>query len=226
MVKYIRAIFITIRISFYIFTEALEQTDMHHLVGLKDALTGLFNRKYYQYYTSKNKRRIQGYIMLDVDHFKLINDTRGHDAGDLILIKVADFLKTIPAECKVFRYAGDEFVICVTDRKLIPEIVRYIKYNVYSATGINCSIGAGYDWKTSDIALYQSKILRGRYTIIEYTLINFDTHFPFIISYHKDSGSQICFIKKIRHDSYYTLIFFMNKCYYDSRLCFMSFIRF
>ena len=115
MVKYLRAIFITIKVSFYIFTEALEQTDIHHLVGLKDSLTGLFNRKYYQYYVNKNKRQIQGYIMLDVDHFKLINDTKGHDAGDAKLVKLADFLKTIPSECKVFRYAGDEFVITVTD---------------------------------------------------------------------------------------------------------------
>jgi len=167
MVKYLRAIFITIKVSFYIFTEALEQTDIHHLVGLKDSLTGLFNRKYYQYYVNKNKRQIQGYIMLDVDHFKLINDTKGHDAGDAKLVKLAEFLKTIPAECKVFRYAGDEFVITVTDKKLLAVISRFIRYNVHSATGINCSIGAGYDWKTSDLALYQSKILRGRYTIIE-----------------------------------------------------------
>ncbi len=167
MVKYLKAMIITLRVSFYIFNEALEQTDIHHMVRLKDALTGLFNRKYFNYYTAKNSKNIKGYIMLDVDHFKQINDTKGHDAGDSTLIKLADFLRTIPADCKLFRFAGDEFVITVTDKKLLAIISRYIRYNVYSATGINCSIGAGSDWKTSDIALYQSKITRGRYTILE-----------------------------------------------------------
>ncbi|MBP7653284.1 hypothetical protein KA977_07670, partial [Candidatus Dependentiae bacterium] len=66
MVKYLKAMIITLRVSFYIFSEALEQTDIHHLVGLKDALTGLFNRKYFKYYTAKNSKNIKGYIMLDV----------------------------------------------------------------------------------------------------------------------------------------------------------------
>ena len=82
-----------------------------------DGLTGLFNRAFIEHkliVARKNQRYVYGGIMLDIDDFKLINDTFGHSTGDDALKKVAIILqKACSKNDLIFRFAGDEFVVLV-----------------------------------------------------------------------------------------------------------------
>lgn len=85
-----------------------------------DALTGLPNRRYVverirqALGSSQRSGNFAAVVMLDVDHFKEINDTQGHDMGDRLLVQVAQRLRAcVRAEDVVARMGGDEFVILV-----------------------------------------------------------------------------------------------------------------
>ncbi|MEH6435903.1 sensor domain-containing diguanylate cyclase [Massilia sp. DD77] len=87
-------------------------------MALTDALTGLRNRRSLDealgaaYERVKRTRGTLSVAFLDIDHFKRINDTWGHEAGDLVLQEFARrLLKAVRATDAVFRLAGDEFVI-------------------------------------------------------------------------------------------------------------------
>ncbi|MGA1841773.1 MAG: diguanylate cyclase [bacterium] len=90
----------------------------------EDEATGIYNRRYLHHYLEykipQNSQEDQSLslIMLDVDHFKEINDTYGHQIGDEALIWVAQVLKKVAGEdCVPIRYAGDEFMILLPDQK-------------------------------------------------------------------------------------------------------------
>ncbi len=112
-----------------------------------DSLTGLYNRKYMEYVLStvKNKSKTALYgIMLDMDHFKYINDTYGHDMGDDAIRSVGKILaNSISDNCIALRFAGDEFIVLVqTDsREEVDELIRKMKSN---ADRINESAGKPY----------------------------------------------------------------------------------
>jgi len=91
----------------------------------KDPLTGLFNRRYFKAFSnniiSHAKKRLQpiGLIMLDIDDFKLINDTYGHSVGDMVLVSVSNMLQSIFNKKDILcRYGGEEFVILLPNRTL------------------------------------------------------------------------------------------------------------
>ena len=81
----------------------------------RDPLTGLYNRNYLNYVlksTGWNRAGRHGGIMIDLDFFKIINDTYGHTSGDNALCDVADLLQAcLPEKSLAFRYAGDEFIL-------------------------------------------------------------------------------------------------------------------
>jgi diguanylate cyclase (GGDEF)-like protein len=86
--------------------------------SIRDALTGLYNRRYLEETLDRELRRAAravqslGLLMIDLDHFKKFNDTYGHDAGDAVLRETAQFLaKGIRAEDFVCRFGGEEFVV-------------------------------------------------------------------------------------------------------------------
>jgi diguanylate cyclase (GGDEF)-like protein len=96
------------------------EADLSH-AAVTDALTGLMNRRGFVVALEDDYRRwvaedIGGAILyLDVDHFKRINDTLGHDSGDELLKIFAGRLRTaVRASDKVARLGGDEFVITLT----------------------------------------------------------------------------------------------------------------
>ena len=85
---------------------------------IRDPLTGLYNRRFLGDYLSRElirAKREEGrvaLIMIDLDHFKQVNDTAGHAAGDLVLMEIATLLKRhIRGSDIACRYGGEEFTL-------------------------------------------------------------------------------------------------------------------
>ncbi|MBP8979647.1 MAG: GGDEF domain-containing protein [Syntrophobacterales bacterium] len=101
---------------------SLENSSLFHL-ATHDSLTGLFIRNIFEIRLReelarmKRHRGVFSLLMLDIDHFKKINDTLGHDGGDIVLKKLAKTFKTCLRDKLdvVCRYGGDEFMILMTD---------------------------------------------------------------------------------------------------------------
>lgn len=163
----------------------LEQQALH------DALTGLPNRRLFvdrlEHALSRSHRHRQpvGVMFLDLDRFKLINDTLGHDMGDRLLMMVADRLKAcLRVEDTVARLGGDEFTILieeVTDQYSPVEVAKRIvtvfeepfdlsghEVTVITSIGIVQSVGAESNpsdmLRDADVAMYRAKQNgKGRY---------------------------------------------------------------
>lgn len=89
-------------------------------VTLHDELTGTYNRRYiFQEFESiKNLNKSKAILigMVDIDNFKTINDTYGHEKGDQLLIETAKFIQDLVGDHGfVGRYGGDEFIIVIKD---------------------------------------------------------------------------------------------------------------
>jgi diguanylate cyclase (GGDEF)-like protein/PAS domain S-box-containing protein len=87
--------------------------------SLRDPLTGTWNRRYLdeleRHFASFGITR-WGCIFIDVDHFKQYNDRFGHEAGDMVLVKMSRFLATqVRASEAIVRVGGDEFVVVLAD---------------------------------------------------------------------------------------------------------------
>ena len=156
----------------------LEYTSLH------DTLTGLPNRLYLNKKITeiKNLATINNekfaIVFLDLDHFKNINDTLGHNIGDALLQTVADILKkNVTENTLISRIGGDEFIVVIsgfkTEEALLPLINNLVKEfrNEYTVKGyslrLSASIGVSVFpddsqninelMKFADIAMYQSK---------------------------------------------------------------------
>ena len=100
--------------------------DKYKYYAAHDYLTNLLNRQGLEewYATFKNLGE-QATMMIDIDHFKHVNDSFGHDVGDLVLASVAREIKSI-ADTRVCRWGGEEFVVWFPDSKKMcdPEKIR------------------------------------------------------------------------------------------------------
>ena len=89
-----------------------------HELSMRDPLTGLYNRRYLEETIGRELTRARrlnqsvGVIVLDIDHFKLLNDTYGHDAGDIVLAKTGELLRSASRKGDIAcRFGGEEFAI-------------------------------------------------------------------------------------------------------------------
>jgi diguanylate cyclase (GGDEF)-like protein/PAS domain S-box-containing protein len=93
--------------------------------AVRDPLTGLYNRRHMEHALEREvlrasrTRRTVGLIMLDLDHFKRVNDSYGHEVGDLLLHSVGEFLaRNVRAEDIACRYGGEEFLVVLPEATL------------------------------------------------------------------------------------------------------------
>jgi len=94
-------------------------------LAIRDPLTGLYNRRYfdeifhYEYIRAKRYNFPLSFIMIDIDHFKLINDTFGHLIGDKVLQEVARLIKGSIRQADIgVRFGGEEFAIILPNTSL------------------------------------------------------------------------------------------------------------
>jgi diguanylate cyclase (GGDEF)-like protein len=90
--------------------------------SLRDPMTGLNNRRFLEEYVETLIANVQrrktscAVMMLDLDYFKMVNDTYGHDAGDAVIKALAKLLRqTVRASDLVIRFGGEEFLIILVD---------------------------------------------------------------------------------------------------------------
>jgi diguanylate cyclase (GGDEF)-like protein len=163
----------------------LEKNQAHlKKMAYRDTLTHLVNRAQLEFSmneilaTARRYHHVVAVLFLDLDHFKKVNDTLGHDAGDLLLTTVAKRLtSSIRANDVVARLGGDEFVIVLVDvhnvetvamiaEKIInilnkPMMIKGHEIIVGTSIGIGMYPNDGDDYQTltknADSALYQAK---------------------------------------------------------------------
>lgn len=99
-----------------VFEENRMKVERLNYGSMHDALTGLFNRKAYDIMKRDMDMSGVALLLVDVDKFKTINDTYGHDVGDMVLKRVAEVLGyNFRSSDLVFRLGGDEFVVIMTN---------------------------------------------------------------------------------------------------------------
>jgi len=187
---YILSIFSTIFLGVLIYssnnTYTLIQKNYYH--AQHDALTGLNNRRYYLEYIDAMIERIsitdkKAYMLLiDMDHFKTINDSLGHDVGDEVLKEVARRIQSMCTLSRVVaRLGGDEFIVVSKEMKegeeslekmqeLAEKLLAVLKepyvidyHHLYLSASIGISLvekthlNSNDFLKEADIAMYEAK---------------------------------------------------------------------
>ena len=108
------------------YNDHLRSSVQHSIeLAVADPLTGLYNRRYlYHYLQSKVAWKSIGQkplslLMLDLDHFKKINDNYGHPVGDIVLKEVSKVIKDTIRDCDIAaRYGGEEFAIVLPETEV------------------------------------------------------------------------------------------------------------
>ena len=167
-----------------------ERTQEIYEVAFYDHLTGLANRRLFEEITKgtmeecDNEGCSLSILLLDLDRFKVINDTYGHSFGDLLIKEISSILKELSLEGSIIsRQGGDEFAISIKDnknkskakiiaekiQKKLSDSIKLKSQTVYITSSIGVSSypndGRTYEdiIRCADVAMYYSKML-GRNT--------------------------------------------------------------
>ncbi len=228
IIKIIKYTIISIILIILLFIIALIIQTMKYVTAKKsafiDKLTNVYNRNYLQEY--KDFINLSDYLLvaLDIDHFKKINDTYGHDVGDTILKQIANTIHiSIRAdEDIVIRYGGEEFLILLKTKRnnqlsalnVLERIftnVQEKKYKISNEEYINITVSIGVNltpgksrtfqdaFKLADIALYNAKN-KGRNNIEIYSSEQSNNNFYMTINDIKDAIEEnrvLCYYQKI-----------------------------
>src|SRR5690554_674698 len=165
-------------------TELTEANRKMQQLALFDSLTGLANRRLFMdrlnnaLASCRRERSSLALLFLDLDQFKRINDTLGHDAGDILLLTIADRLKgCVREKDTVSRLGGDEFTVLLTDvkdtysvthvaqqiLKALKQPIKLHKHEVIVSTSIGITLAPADSnhaetlMKNADLALYRAK---------------------------------------------------------------------
>jgi diguanylate cyclase (GGDEF)-like protein len=173
------------------YTEVLSVLRKFEKVADTDDLTGLLRRRaFFQTWEAllaecQRLNQACGVLMIDIDHFKRINDTHGHATGDEVIKRIASLLKQYESpNCIVSRLGGEEFAVALkgTDAEIlgVAEFIRrgaeklhgsvvgadgeplsQVEWKCTLSVGMASAHKAGYDasrlLKSADLALYEAK---------------------------------------------------------------------
>lgn len=131
-----------------------------------DELTGLFNRRQFFFLAQREQARRRGpgpggltVVMADIDHFKRVNDTLGHGAGDIVLKDVAHRLKNGLRQSDIVgRYGGEEFALLLPDTnpEQAREVVERLRVSIAASPvdaggrGVNVTVSFGLAGRSTD----------------------------------------------------------------------------
>ena len=178
------------------FEIAFEKQRMYHQMANTDYLTGLQSRQSVVekgsklFHFSRVDKRPFAVLALDIDHFKEINDTHGHIAGDSVLRQVAAiFMRSVRGSDVVGRTGGEEFIFLLPNtpldraREIAERLRREIETSKFDAggehpldltisVGVACDTGSYPDFRSfvekADAALYNAKHAgRNRICVVE-----------------------------------------------------------
>ena len=174
--------------------EARTYMDMLREQSLRDQLTGLYNRRFLDETIDKIAAQIKrrgttlGILMVDIDYFKEVNDTYGHDMGDKVLKEIAKVLvKSVREADLVIRFGGEEFLVLLMDVQsgksveIAEKIRKAVESHTIESFGVvlrkTVSIGVSEFpedsekiWqciKYADVALYKAKEM-GRNRVVRF----------------------------------------------------------
>ena len=134
-----------------------------------DPLTGLINRRAFMAVAEYEKKRFVrnekpfSIIMCDIDHFKSINDSMGHEAGDFVLVQVAELLKkSVRQQDTVCRWGGEEFIILLPEtdlsggKKLADKLRKTIESNEFNfkSQGLKVTMSFGITSCDENVTVY------------------------------------------------------------------------
>ena len=165
--------------------ELRESVNHSIALAVTDDLTGLYNRRYFDRHLNvllgkaQEQDRAMAVMILDIDHFKAVNDTHGHDVGDVVLkefsARVKRNIRGVDLAC---RFGGEEFVVLMPDAdmsnaELVAERVRQAiaekPFEISGARPLTVTVSVGVSFseseadtpesliKRADVALYRAK---------------------------------------------------------------------